>query len=217
MEKVKVPSSLEVWEEAANAATHGLGLVLSLCGFAWLIEASWEKADLWRAISCLLFGTTLTALYATSTCYHTVQRTESKRLWRKADHCAIYALIAGSYTPFTLITLSDSWGWYLFFAVWSCALLGICYKITIGPKEDDYLSTFFYIGMGWLVLLAFEPLTERLHPDGLKLLVAGGLFYTLGAIIYALQKPRFHHAIWHLFVLGGSMCHYFSIFCYVLP
>lgn len=209
------PSRLSVWEEMANAVTHGLGLILSIWGMSWLLTAAQETGDFWKLGSAALFGTTLIVLYAASTLYHTFQTPHVKRRLKIFDHCAIYTLIAGSYTPFTLVTLPDPWGWGMFVAIWSLALIGMSLKIYC-IEGWELLSTVFYLGMGWLVVMAFRPLMDSLATEGLYLLVAGGLSYTFGALFYVLEKPIFHHAIWHLFVLGGSACHYFSVLYYVL-
>jgi hemolysin III len=208
------PIAIEV-EELANALTHGFGLILSILGLSWLWLKVQPSGDPWKMGCALLFGSSLIVLYAASTFYHSFQELSLKRRLRIFDHCAIYTLIAGSYTPFALITLYDSWGGWLFGIEWSLAAVGIVFKLFF-TERFNLLSTLFYLAMGWLVVISFQPLMAGLEPAGLALLVAGGLLYTLGAVIYIVEKPRFHHAIWHMFVIGGSTCHYFSILHYVL-
>lgn len=215
MSEVKPQTSWEVWEELANAWTHGFGLLLSLFGLAWIVSLALVTEDFWKITSSIVFGCSLILLYTSSTLYHSIRNPDTKRLLRTIDHCAIYVLIAGSYTPFLLITLKGPWGWSLFGVVWSLAAIGILFKIFYTGRFR-LLSTLFYVGMGWLVLVAIEPLRANLVMEGCYLVLLGGLSYTLGAVIYALHWPRFHHAIWHLFVMGGSFCHYLAVLYYVI-
>ncbi len=214
-EQTKTLSDIEIAEEAANTLTHGLGLVLSIIGLFWLIFTAQQTEDLWKIGSVSIFGSSLVLLYGTSTLYHGFQVTHIKQFFRVADHCAIYTLIAGSYTPFAVVILSGFWSSFLLIAIWSMAGLGIIFKIFFKHRWN-VLSTIFYLLMGWLVVFAMGPLTEALSTNGIYLLIAGGLSYTLGSFIYLLERPVFHHAIWHLFVLGGSTCHFFSVLFYVL-
>lgn len=211
-EVVKPPMSME---ELANTLTHGLGLVLSLVGLGWLLSAAMMSDDTCKICSACVFGSTLIMMYAASTFYHGWMDPKTKQRLKIVDHCAIYALIAGTYTPFALVTLSESWGWTLFSIIWSLAAVGITFKIFFIDKWP-ILSTLFYLGMGWMIVLASEAFIEVMPMEGLYLIVAGGLSYSLGAIIYVIERPVFHHAIWHMFVIGGSMCHYFAILHYVV-
>lgn len=201
-------------EEFASAVTHAIGLILSILGLFWLSSTAFATGDPWKVSSALLFGGSLVLLYGASTLYHSFQEPTLKHQLRIFDHCAIYLLIAGSYTPFALITLGGSWGWSLFILEWLFAAIGIYFKIS-SFHGSNLLSTLFYLAMGWLIIFAASPLLDNLSHHGLYLLVAGGLSYTLGSLIYLLEKPLFHHAIWHLFVMGGSACHYFSVLLYV--
>lgn len=201
-------------DEWANSLTHGIGLILSFIGFIILIATPFQENDHWRLMNFAVYGASLIVLYAASTCYHAIRHPKLKKLFRTIDHCAIYLLIAGSYTPFTMLLLGGTWGWTLFSIVWSLAGLGIFFKIFFRHRFA-ILSTILYLFMGWLVVIAVEPLIERFHIAGLCWLLAGGLCYTIGVIFYALDKRRFHHAIWHLFVLGGSTCHYLAILFYL--
>lgn len=213
--EVKSLARINALEEIANTVTHGIGLILSILGLCWLLSATLSSGDVWKISSAIVFGSTLIILYAASTFYHGLQDPQTKKTLRIVDHCAIYALIAGTYTPFTLVTLNETWGWTLFVIIWSLAFIGILFKLFFVDRWP-ILSTIFYLGMGWLIIVASEALMASLPPEGLYLLVAGGLSYSFGAIIYVLERPIFHHAIWHVFVIGGSMCHYFAILNYVV-
>lgn len=206
--------ALMLGDEWANYLTHGFGFILSLLGLVLLIQNPFQENDHWRLLNFIIYGTSLVLLYAASTCYHAARRPKLKKIFRTLDHCAIYLLIAGSYTPLTLLTLGGVWGILLFTIVWTCAFVGITLKIFFKHRFQT-LSTTLYLLMGWLVIIAAEPMMEKFHPAGLYWLLAGGLSYTVGVIFYVLDKRRFFHAIWHLFVLGGSFCHYISVFLYV--
>jgi hemolysin III len=219
--RVKNLSPEEQWaqglllgDEWANSLTHGIGLVLSLIGLILLILTPFQEGNHWKLLNFAVYGVSLVLLYAASTLYHAVRRPALKRLLRTVDHCAIYLLIAGSYTPFTMLLLQGVWGWTLFGIIWSLAFLGIIFKIFF-IHRFQILSTSIYLLMGWLVVIAAEPFIDRFHYAGLCWVVAGGLCYTFGVIFYAFDKRRFYHAIWHLFVLSGSICHYFAILFYL--
>lgn len=201
-------------DEWANAVTHGLGFLLSLIGLIILVMIPLQDGNHWKLLNFAIYGTTLVLLYAASMLYHSVRRPALRKRFRTLDHCAIYLLIAGSYTPFTMLLLEGSWGWLLFGMVWGLAVLGVIFKIFF-THRFKLLSTVVYLVMGWLVVIAAEPLIERLAYEGLCWLIAGGLSYTVGVIFFALDKRYFYHAIWHLFVMGGSICHYFAILLYL--
>jgi hemolysin III len=167
-------------------------------------------------VGCAVFGTTLVLLYAASTLYHGVQSPRAKRVLRRVDHAAIFLLIAGSYTPFTLVNLRGSWGWTLLALVWGLAILGVALHVAI-PRGARRLSVPLSLAMGWLIVIALEPLVRSVHPDGLALLIAGGLAYTLGVVFYAWQRLPYNHAVWHLFVMAGSACHFSCVLGYVIP
>ncbi len=201
--------------ERFNAISHLIGAVLALAGLVVLVVLSSLKGDPWKVVSFTIYGSTLFLLYTLSTLYHSL-RGRAKTILQKLDHIAIYLLIAGTYTPFTLITLRGVWGWSLFAAVWGLATLGIVVD-TLHRDGPRVLQMIIYLLMGWLVLTALYPLIENFPTGGLIWLVIGGLFYTSGIIFYALdEKLRHAHGIWHLFVLAGSICHYFSILLYML-
>ncbi len=203
-------------EERANSITHGLGLVFSILGLVLIVIASVRVGTVWHVVSASVFGSTLVLLYTTSTLYHSFQNSRTKQLLQKFDHAAIFLLIAGTYTPFLLVTLRGPWGWSLFGVVWGLAMAGIVLKFWFAGRFR-LVSTLIYIGMGWLVMIALKPLRAALPGAGLELLLAGGLCYTGGTIFYLWKRLPYHHAIWHLFVLGGSACHWVAVFCYVLP
>ncbi len=205
---------LRLGDEWANCLTHGFGLLLSMVGLFLLVFVPLREGDHWKLINFALYGVTLVLLYGASTLYHSFRKPHLKKIFRTVDHCAIYLLIAGSDTPFTMLLLEGAWGWTLFGIVWALAFAGIIFKVFF-THRFQILSTLIYLGMGWLVVIAANPLMESLHPNGLYWLFAGGFCYTGGVIFFALDKRRFFHAIWHLFVLGGSICHYCAIFLYL--
>ncbi|HNC24703.1 MAG TPA: hemolysin III family protein [Opitutaceae bacterium] len=201
-------------EELANALTHGIGLLLSIAGLVLMVTYSALRSDAWAVTSTAIFGATLVLLYTTSTLYHSFRREDLKRMMRKFDHAAIFLLIAGTYTPFLLISLRGPWGWSLFGVVWGLAAVGVALKFWFTGRFR-LLSTLIYIGMGWLVIIAFRPLIHSLPAGGLWLLFAGGLCYTGGAVFYLMKRVPYHHAVWHLWVLAGSACHWAAVFGYL--
>ena len=203
-------------EELANSVSHGLGAALSVVGLALLVVRSGRHGDGWQMVSTAVFGATLVLLYASSTVYHSFRDEKRKHVLQKFDHAAIFLLIAGTYTPFSLITLRGPWGWSLFGVVWSLAIVGITLKFWFAGRFK-VASTLIYVGMGWLVMVAIKPLIAALPPAGFRLLIAGGLCYTGGAAFYLWKRLPYHHAIWHVFVLGGSACHWAAVYFYLLP
>lgn len=198
-------------EEIANALTHGIGSILSLVGCIFLILKAKKTGDDWHLISYTIFGISLILLYTSSTLYHTLHRLTVKQILRKIDHSAIYFLIAGTYTPFLLTNLRGTSGWIMFVIVWVFAFVGILLKFKTRIKSK-WLSASIYLVMGWLAVFIYRSMLDNLPSISLLLLAAGGSFYTLGVFFYIWKKRPFHHAIWHLFVLAGSICHYFSIY-----
>ncbi len=207
---------LAFYEEVANTITHGIGIGLSIAGLVLLVVRAALYGDAWQVVSFSIYGTSLILLYSASTLYHGFQSKRAKEVLRIFDHSAIYLLIAGTYTPFLLVTLRGPWGWSLFGVIWGLALLGITFKIIFGAKYE-IVSTTFYILMGWVVITAIKPLIAALPSAGLFWLVAGGLAYTSGVIFYAWEKLPFNHAIWHGFVLAGSFFHFFAVLFYLSP
>jgi hemolysin III len=200
--------------ERFNSISHLLGAVLALAGLVVLVVVAARQGDAWKIVSFSLYGATLFLLYGFSTLYHSL-RGRAKTIFRRFDHLAIYLLIAGTYTPFTLVTLRGVWGWSLFGVVWGLAVAGMALEYL--PRQGArILPVVIYLGMGWLALLALRPLLQALPPAGFVWLVAGGLFYTIGVLFYALdERLRHAHGVWHLFVLAGSASHYFAILRYV--
>lgn len=203
-------------EERVNTATHAAGLVLSVAGLVLLIVFSVLRGTIWHVTACAIFGAALVLAYTSSTLYHAVRSPELKLLLRKFDHAAIFLLIAGTYTPFLLVSLRGPWGWSLFGVIWGLALAGMVLKFWCAGRFR-VLSTLIYIIMGWMIIIAFAPLTRTIQSGGMWLLVAGGLCYTGGTVFYLWRRLPFHHGVWHLFVLGGSICHFFAVFEYVVP
>lgn len=202
-------------EEVANSVTHGLGLAASVAGAAVLVALTAPGGDAWHVVSAVVYGITLVALYAASTLYHLSRRPGAKRVLRIMDHCAIYLLIAGTYTPFMLVSLRGGWGWTLLALVWSLAVAGIIFKVFFTGRLGA-LSTAVYILMGWLCVIALKPMLEMVPTGALLWLLAGGLAYTAGTIFYHNRRVPYSHAVWHLFVIGGSLCHYLAISRHVL-
>jgi hemolysin III len=203
-------------EELANSLTHGVGALLSVAGLVLMVVFAARHGDAWHVVSTAIFGTTLVLLYTASTLYHSLRGDQLKVLLQKFDHAAIFLLIAGTYTPFVLVTLRGPWGWSLFGVIWGLAVAGVTIKFWLAGRFR-VISTLIYLAMGWLVLVAIKPLAASLPAGGMKLLVAGGLCYTGGAAFYLWKRLPYHHAIWHLWVLAGSACHWAAVFCHVLP
>jgi len=203
-------------EELANSITHGIGLVLSIVGLAVLVVLSVMNGNAWHIAGCTTFGVTLVLLYAASTVYHSFRTPHLKRILKILDHAAIYLLIAGTYTPFTLVNLRGFWGWTLFGLVWSLSIFGILWKL-FHVDRFQIVSTLIYIVMGWIVIIAIKPVLAAVPLSGVLWLLAGGLFYTVGVLFFAWNRVPYNHAIWHVFVMAGSICHYFAVLFYVLP
>jgi hemolysin III len=197
-------------EEVVNAVTHGLGLVLSAIAGMALVILVIGNGDAWQVASTLVYTSALIALFAASTCYHAARHPVRKTRLRMLDHCAIYLLIAGSYTPFTLVSLKGPWGWTLFALIWLMAAVGIVYKI-FWMGRFPRLSLVFYLAMGWLAIVAIGPLVQRLDFATLMWMLGGGLAYTVGTIFYGTRRLAYAHGIWHIFVLVGSACHFIAI------
>jgi hemolysin III len=202
-------------EEIANSVTHGLGLLASLIGAVVLVSLSVERGEAWHVVSAVVYGVTLVSLYAASTLYHVFKGTGARDVLRVLDHCAIYLLIAGTYTPVTLVSLRGGWGWALFCTVWFLAIAGIVFKVW-ATGRFAVLSTAVYVLMGWLCIVALKPMFVLLSPGALALLGAGGVLYTAGTLFYHSERVPYSHAVWHLFVVAGSVCHYLAIALYVL-
>ncbi len=203
-------------EELLHAVSHGIGAVLSVIALVLMLLLSVQTGDNWHLASSIIYGSSLILLYSSSTLYHSIQRMAVKHRLRQLDHAAIFILIAGTYTPFTLINLRDNWGLPLFTLIWLVAISGVIIELATGLKYKK-LSLGLYLGMGWLVIIAIQPMLNHVETGGLLLLLAGGLSYSFGVIFYAWKRLFLHHAIWHLFVLGGSVLHFLAVYYYVLP
>jgi hemolysin III len=201
-------------EELANSLTHGLGLLLAVVGLVVLVGAAALHGGTVQIVACAVFGASLVLLYTSSTLYHSVRAPRAKRLLRTLDHSAIFLLIAGTYTPFTLVTLRGPWGWSLFAVVWSLAVAGITLRLVL-RRRPTVLFLSLYLAMGWCVVVAARPLFAAAGPPAVALLAAGGLAYSLGVPFYVWRRLPYHHAVWHLFVLAGSAFHYAAVLRYV--
>ena len=203
-------------EEIANSATHGVGGLLGIAGLVLLVVFAALRGTAWHVVSCAIYGATLVLLFSCSSLYHLVRRQRAKRVLRVLDHSSIFLLIAGTYTPFVLVTLRGPWGWTLFGLIWGLCAVGIVCESTFS-RRFRLVSVPLYIAMGWLVVIAIRPLLQALPRPGVIWLVAGGLGYTVGVVFYAMRRVPFAHTIWHLFVLGGGICHWFCVLLYVIP
>ena len=201
--------------ERFNSISHLVGAALALAGAVLLIVVAARLGDPWKIVSFSIYGVMLVSLYVFSTLYHSVRGGRAKNVLRKFDHCSIYLLIAGTYTPFALVSLRDSWGWWLFGVIWGLALIGMAQEIWLA-KGARVWSLVIYLLMGWLAMAVVVPLWRALTPAGFAWLAAGGACYTLGIVFYATDhKVRHGHGLWHLFVLAGSICHFFAVLLFV--
>lgn len=216
METRKVPHVYPPLEEKLNVLTHGIGFVLSILGLVLLILRGNELGDSLLLISFCVFGASMILLYAASTFYHGAKNKKLRYRLNILDHASIYVLIAGTYTPFSLVTLNGLIGWIIFGVVWVMAITGVVLKLFFTGKYT-FLSTVMYLLMGWIIVFAVKPLFNNLDLVGIIWLFAGGISYTLGAVFFSIEKIKFNHAIFHLFVLLGTFCHFISIYYYVLP
>lgn len=203
-------------EEVANAITHGIGAVLSLAGLVLLIVFSSLKGTAWHVVTFTIYGVSMLLLYASSTLVHSFKEGKVKDLFEFFDHSSIYIFIAGTYTPFMLVAVRGTLGWSLFGVVWGIAIFGVLFKAFF-VKKFLFMSTIFYLIMGWLIVIAWGPLTESVPFEGIVLLITGGILYSLGTVFYVWRAFPYHHAVWHLFVLAASITHFFAIILYLLP
>ncbi|MFD1015210.1 PAQR family membrane homeostasis protein TrhA [Winogradskyella rapida] len=201
-------------EELLNAWTHGIGALLGVVALVLLLLNA-DKLTPWSVFSVIVYGLSIIILFLASTLYHAVEDEQRKYYFRIVDHISIYVLIAGTYTPVLLLVLPDSLGWVLFYTVWGIAAFGVILKLFFTGRFEIF-STLLYLVMGWLIVFDFSNLSIEMGSDGILWLFAGGLFYTVGIIFYAINKIPYNHVIWHLFVLGGAICHFFMVYWYVL-
>ena len=212
-----VPSKYSFGEEIANAVSHGIGALAGIAGLAVLTVAAATRGEgAWQVVPCVIYGVALVLMFTVSTLYHSFRNPRVKRVFRVLDHEMIFLMIAGSYTPFLLITLRGALGWTLFGIIWGIAAAGMVFEgFFTGRFRGASLA--LYLLMGWIIVFALKPLVAHMPSSGVRWLVAGGLCYTVGAVIYAFKKVPYHHGVWHLMVLAGSVCHYFAILWHVLP
>jgi len=203
-------------EEIASAVTHGLGTAAAIAGLAVLATAAAMHGDAWHVVSVSIFGASLVLLYAASTLYHGLPLGRAKAVFRVLDHSAIYLLIAGTYTPFALVSLRGPWGWSLLGVIWGCAVVGIVLRTTFGARWR-VARVILYVAMGWAGLVAVRPMIAAVPAGCLVLVALGGLAYTFGLVFYGWRRMPYHHAVWHLFVLTGSALHFFAVLLYVVP
>jgi hemolysin III len=204
------PYKYSLAEDIANSVTHGVGAAFSIAGLTLLVVLASLKGDPWRIVSLSIYGSTLVALYLTSTLYHGIQSPRAKEVFRRLDHIAIFLLIAGTYTPFTLVTIRGGTGWFLFATVWTLAVIGVLMTAFFMGRFEK-VSLALYLGMGWVALLTIKPAMAAFPMWGMIGVLLGGLFYTLGVVFYSWERLPFNHSIWHVFVLAGSVSHFFTI------
>lgn len=205
-----------VLEEVLHAVTHGVGVVLSILGLSWMLYLSVGAEDPWRIVASSIYGATLITLFLASTVYHSMYASRHREIFKLLDHCAIYLLIAGTYTPFLLVAMRSNTGWWLFGTVWALATAGIIKKLWFRHRFPR-IALASYLAMGWLAVVAAPQLAEAIGANGMAWLVAGGVLYTVGAVFYVARKVPFNHTVWHVFVLGGGLCHFLGIVWHVLP
>ena len=204
--------------EIFNSITHGIGVLLGIAALVLLVVfAAVRNGDAWQIVSFSVYGASLIILYLSSTLYHAVQKKKVKNFLNVFDHSSIFILIAGTYTPFCLVPLRGIWGWALFGIIWGLAVAGVLFKIFFYSDKLRVIGTILYIAMGWIILIAIRPLMQNVPVGALYWLLAGAISYSLGVFFYLWRKFRFNHVMWHLFVLGGSVCHFFAIFLHLMP
>jgi len=203
-------------EEIVHAVSHGAGVILSIAGLSWMLYLSIAASDPWRIVASCVYGASLISLFLASTLYHALHASPRRHLFKLLDHCAIYLLIAGTYTPFLLVAMRSDTGWWLFGAIWSLATAGILTKLWFRHRYPRW-SLFSYLLMGWLMVIAAPQVADAIGSNGMAWLIAGGVSYTVGAAFYMAKRLTYSHAIWHFFVLAGGVCHFLAVVWYVLP
>jgi hemolysin III len=216
IKKQPSPKEYILGEEIFHSVSHGIGVGLSIVGLTWLLVPAVRYGNPAQIISFTIYGVTLIVLYLASTLYHSFQQPRIKQVFKKIDHASIYLLIAGTYTPFLVVAIRGVWGWALLVIIWGLALIGISFK-TFFIHRFKVVSVLTYILMGWLCLVALNEMIANIPTGGLIWLAAGGIFYTVGVIFYALKQIPYMHAVWHLFVLAGSICHFLAVLLYLTP
>ena len=205
-----------VLEEVLHSVTHGVGALLSILGLSWMLYLSIAAADPWRIVASSIYGATLITLFLASTVYHAMYASRHREIFRLLDHCAIYLLIAGTYTPFLLVSMRTDTGWWLFGTIWALATAGIVKKLWFRHRFPK-LALASYLAMGWLIVVAAPQLANAIGANGMGWLIAGGISYSVGAVFYSAEKIPFNHTVWHVLVLGGSVCHFLGVVWHVLP
>lgn len=213
--KMESKKMYTVGEERLNYISHGIGTLLAIAGSIVIIIFAATYSDTWGIVAASIYGFTLILLYAMSTMYHMISNEKAKSFFRTLDHSTIYLLIAGSYTPYSLVTIRGTMGWVVFGIVWGCAVIGIILN-ALSVERYKKVSLMLYLISGWTAVIAIKPIVENLAANGLILMIIGGIFYTGGIVFYVMKKHKYFHGIWHFFVLGGSIAHYFSILLYVV-
>ncbi len=216
MSKHPYSGEYSVLEEILHSGTHAVGALLSVGGLSWMLYLSIAAGDPWRIVASSIYGATLIALFLASAVYHGMYASRHREIFKLLDHCAIYLLIAGTYTPFLLVAMRSNTGWWLFGTVWALATAGILKKLWFRHRFPR-IALASYLAMGWLIVVAAPQMAAAIGANGMAWLLAGGLCYSIGAIFYALDRMPFNHTIWHVFVLGGGVCHFLSIVWHVLP
>jgi hemolysin III len=211
-----VEQAYHLGEELANSITHGVGALLSVVGLTLMLILAATENDAMRTASSIIYGSTLILLFLFSTLYHSFKHHSVKDVFQVLDHCAIYLLIAGTYTPFLLISLEGAWGYSLMAVIWGLAIFGIAFKVRFRERFPK-VTLLTYLLMGWLIVVAASEVMARIPAGALTLLIAGGAIYTVGVVFFIWDRLPYNHAVWHLFVLGGSACHFFAIYGYVIP
>jgi len=204
-----------VAEEVVHALTHGVGVLLSIAGLSWMLYLSIAAADPWRIAASAIYGATLILLFLASTVYHSMYASRHREIFKLLDHCAIYLLIAGTYTPFLLVAMRSDTGWWVFGTIWALATAGIIKKLWFRHRFPK-IALASYLAMGWLAVAVAPQMAEAIGPNGMAWLIAGGISYSVGAIFYVMKRMPFNHAVWHVFVLAGGVCHFLSITLHVL-
>ncbi|MEL7187818.1 MAG: hemolysin III family protein [Pseudomonadota bacterium] len=205
-----------VFEEILHAGTHGAGVILSIAGLTWMLFVTIDTGDPWRIVASAIYGATLLGLFLASTLYHGLYVSRHREVFKLIDHCAIYLLIAGTYTPFFLVAMRSNTGWWLFGTIWALATAGIVKKLLFRHRFPK-IALASYLAMGWLIVIAAPQMAAAIGPDGMAWVVAGGIAYSVGALFYAVERIPYNHAVWHLFVLAGGICHFLAIIWHVLP
>ncbi|HOH97777.1 MAG TPA: hemolysin III family protein [Candidatus Cloacimonadota bacterium] len=210
LDRVPLGTKQSLGEEIANSITHGIGVGLSIAALVILVIFAARISDVWKVVSFSIYGATMIALFMASTLYHAFPQPRVKKFFHILDHSSIFLLIAGTYTPITIGTMRGGWGWTMFGIIWGLTLVGICLKI-FAMSKLKWVSTIVYLAMGWLIIIAIKPLMSVVSKTVLMWMAIGGLCYSLGVIFYIAKKLPYHHAIWHLFVLGGAISHFFGM------